>query len=134
MPAFTGHTTVRDSLKSYGSRCSAIRMQKAPMSEEMRSGSDDPRQPVSCAFGPLAQPLELIAGPADQEGIDTMQCRGQFRLVEVTVVVDPALDGRSEHPRQILCRITFSAFGLAAGRKEVPYRLPCQTACLGRKA
>src|SRR5215831_17941667 len=31
-----------------------------------------------------------------------MQCRGQFRLVEVTVVVDPALDVRSEHPRQIL--------------------------------
>src|SRR5215468_2283314 len=77
-------------------------MQKAPMSEEMRSGSDDPRQPISGAFGPLAQPLELVAGPADQECIDTMQCRGQFRLVEVTVVVDPALDVRSEHPRQIL--------------------------------
>ena len=93
--------TVRDSLKSYGSRCSAIRMQKAPMSEKMRSGSDYPRQPVSCAFGPLAQPFELIAGPADQESIDTMQGRGQFRLVEMTVVVDPALDVRSKHPRQI---------------------------------
>ena len=77
-------------------------MQKAPVSEEMRCGSDDPRQPLSCAFGPLAHPLELIAGPADQESIDTMQSRGQFRLVEVTVVVDPALDVRSEHPRQIL--------------------------------
>src|SRR3984893_6055026 len=31
-----------------------------------------------------------------------MQSRGQFRLIEVTVVVDPALDVRSEHPRQIL--------------------------------
>src|SRR6516162_6575005 len=82
--------TVRDPLESYCSRCSAIRMQKAPMSEEMRSGSDDPRQPISCAFGPLAQPLEFVAGPADQEGIDTLQRRGQFRLVEVTVVVDPA--------------------------------------------
>src|SRR5690242_2839142 len=30
--------TVRDSLKSYGSRCSAIRIQKAPMSKEMGSG------------------------------------------------------------------------------------------------
>jgi hypothetical protein len=39
------------------------------------------------AFGPLAQPLELIAGPADQESIDAMQSRGQFRLVEMTVVV-----------------------------------------------
>ena len=68
----------------------------------MGSGSDDPRQPVSCAFGPLAQPLELVAGPADQEGINTMQGRGQFRLVEVTVIVDPALDVWSEHPRQIL--------------------------------
>ena len=100
----------------------------------MRSGSDYPRQPVSCAFGPLAQPFELIAGPADQESIDTMQSRGQFRLVEMTVVVDPALDVRSKHPRQIrqgfvgpmvqrprriVCRIAFSAFGLAAGKKEV---------------
>src|SRR5437764_5008774 len=68
----------------------------------MRSGSDYPRHPLSCAFGPLAQPLELVAGPADQESIDTMQSRGQFRLVEVTVVVDPALNVRSEHPRQIL--------------------------------
>jgi hypothetical protein len=52
-------------------------------------------------FGPPAQPLELVAGPADQEGIDTLQSRRQFRLVEVTVVADPALDIRSKHPRQI---------------------------------
>src|SRR5215468_9872606 len=45
---------------------------------------------------------ESVAGPADQEGIDTLQSRGQFRLVEVTVVIDPALDVWSEHPRQIL--------------------------------
>src|SRR5258708_12330888 len=75
-------------------------MQKAPMGEEIRSGADHPRQPVSCAFGPLAQPLELVAGPAEQEGVNTQQGRRQFRLVEVTVVVDPALDVRSHHPPQ----------------------------------
>src|SRR3974377_528629 len=90
--------TVRDPPESYGSRCSAIRMQKAPMSEEMRSGSDDPRQPISCAFGPLAQPLEFVAGPADQEGIDTLQSRGQFRLGEVSVVGDTALGVCAAHP------------------------------------
>src|SRR5215813_15073620 len=104
-------------------------MQKAPMSEEMRSGSDDPRQPISCAFGPLAQPLELVAGPADQEGIDTMQCRGQFRLVEVTVVVDPALDVRSEHPRQIL-----QGFVGPMVQRPPPDRLPNRLQCLGLAA
>src|SRR6516162_10655191 len=70
-----------------------------------RGGEIPPRDSPSVhphAFGPLAQPLEFVAGPADQEGIDTLQSRGQFRLVEVTVVVDPALDVWSEHPRQIL--------------------------------
>src|SRR4051794_25998315 len=94
--------TVRDTLASYGSRCSAIPMQKAPMRKQMRVGADDPRQPVSCTFGPLMQSLELVARPADQEGIDPMQSRGQLRLVEVAVVVDPALDIRSVHPGQIL--------------------------------
>src|SRR4051812_33176290 len=93
--------TVRDTLASYGSRCSAIPMQKAPMRKQMRVGADDPRQPVSCTFGPLMQSLELVARPADQEGIDPMQSRGQLRLVEVAVVVDPALDVRSVHPCQI---------------------------------
>src|SRR3954453_16807473 len=82
--------TVRDTLASYGSRCSAIPMQKAPMRKQMRVGPDDPRQPVSCTFGPLMQSLELVARPADQEGINPMQSRGQLRLVEVAVVVDPA--------------------------------------------
>src|SRR4051794_555883 len=77
-------------------------MQKAPMRKQMRAGADDPRQPLSCTFGPLMQSLELVARPADQEGIDPMQSRGQLRLVEVAVVVDPALDIRSVHPGQIL--------------------------------
>src|SRR4051794_20430347 len=94
--------TVRDTLASYGSRCSAIPMQKAPMRKQMRVGADDPRQPVSCTFGPLMQALELVARPADQEGIDPMQSRGQLRLVEVAVVVDPALDVRPVHPGQTL--------------------------------
>ena len=35
-------------------------------------------------------------------GVDPKQGRIERRFVEVTVVVDPALDVRSEHPRQIL--------------------------------
>ena len=93
---FTAHT-----LASYGSRCSAISMQKAPMRKQVRIGADHPRQPLPCALGPPAQPFELVAGPADQEGIDAMQSPSQCRLVEVAVVVDPALDVRSEHPCQI---------------------------------
>src|SRR5215217_6934102 len=93
--------TVRDTLASYGSRCSAISMQKAPMRKQVRIGADHPRQPLPCALGPPAQPFELVAGPAEQEGINAMQSPSQCRLVEVAVVVDPALDVRSEHSRQI---------------------------------
>src|SRR4051812_45123174 len=53
------------------------------------------------SLGPPAQPVELVAGPADQESIDAMQSPSQCRLVEMAVVVDPALDVGSEHPRQI---------------------------------
>ena len=76
-------------------------------------------------FGLLAQPLELIAGPADQESIDAMQSRGQFRLVEITVVVDPALDVRSEHPRQILL-----GFVGPMVQRPPPDRLPNRLQCL----
>src|SRR5918993_435194 len=76
-------------------------MQKAPMRKQVRIGADYLRQPLPCALGAPAQPLELVADPADQEGIDAMQGPSQCRLVEVAVVVDPALDVRSEHPRQI---------------------------------
>ena len=38
-----------NSLKSYGSRCSAIRMQKAPMGEEIRSGARTTRANQSLA-------------------------------------------------------------------------------------
>ena len=76
-------------------------MQKAPVRKQVRIGADRPRQPLPCALGPPAQPLELVADPADQEGIDPMQSPSQRRLVEVAVVVDPALDVRSEHPCQI---------------------------------
>src|SRR5688500_4264080 len=77
-------------------------MQKAPRRKQVRVGADAPRQPVSCTFGPLMQSLELDARQADQEGIDPMQSRGQCRLVEVAVVVDPALDVRPVHLCQIL--------------------------------
>src|SRR3954465_5156099 len=37
--------TVRDTLASYGSRCSAIPMQKTPMRKQMRAGGGNPAPP-----------------------------------------------------------------------------------------
>jgi hypothetical protein len=39
--------SVRETLASNGSRCSAAGTQKSPMSEEIRVGADNPRQPLS---------------------------------------------------------------------------------------
>ena len=72
------------------------------MGEESGISADDPGHPVASAPRSLAQTLELDACPADQEGIDTGQRPVQCRLVEVTVVVDPTLDVRIEHPGQVV--------------------------------
>src|SRR5262249_36186300 len=45
--------------------------------------------------------LELATGPPDDIGIDPFQGRTQLRLVEVTVVGDPAADARVVHLRQL---------------------------------
>src|SRR6266513_1139162 len=54
-------------------------------------------EPISRAFGLVAHPLELAAYPPDDIGIDPLQGRTQLRLVEVTVVGDPAADARVVH-------------------------------------
>src|ERR1700694_4913713 len=117
------------------------------MGKQGRVGADDPSEPHPCPLGPGPEPLVLVAAPADQVGVYPPQGAAESRPIEVAVVVDPALDVRIEHPCQILqglvassvecprrtvCRIAFSAFGLAAGRKETPSLPPRQTAVLGR--
>src|SRR5215467_15189603 len=71
------------------------------MSEEGWVGAAEPVKPISCALGLVAHPLELATDPPDDIGIDPFQGRTQLRLVEVTVVVDPAADARVVHLRQL---------------------------------
>src|SRR6516164_9505471 len=111
MPAFAGHTTVREPLGSYGSRCSAADIQQAPMGKESWVGSDDPSKPVPCPRGPRAEPLVLIAAPADQVGVYPPQGLEQCRFVEMAVVVDPTGDVRVEHPRQIIQGLVAPSMG-----------------------
>src|SRR5215469_14770029 len=71
------------------------------MSEEGWVGAAEPVKPISCSLGLVAHPLELATGPPDDIGIDPFQGRTQLRLVEVTIVVDPAADARVVHLRQL---------------------------------
>ena len=71
------------------------------MGKEHWIGAANPSQPVS-PFRPPAQTLELAACPADQVGVNAAQSRMSSRPIEVTVVVDPALNARIVHLRQIV--------------------------------
>src|SRR6201984_3425395 len=102
MPALTGHTSVREPLDSYGSRCSAVSMTELPVGEECWIYPAEPVKPVSCPLGLPTQPLELAARPADDIEIDPLEGRTQLRLVEAAVVVDPAANARVAHLGQVL--------------------------------
>jgi len=53
-----------------------------------------PVKPVSCTFGPMDEPLEFAARPANDIEIDPPQSWTQLRPVEVAVVGDPAANDR----------------------------------------
>src|ERR1700678_4340774 len=93
--------SVREPLGSYGSRCSVVDIQKAPMGKQEWVGTDDPRKPVPCPRCPCSKPLVLVAAPSDQVGVYPLQGAAQGRPIEVAVVVDPALDVWIKHPCQI---------------------------------
>src|ERR1700757_467349 len=93
---------VRESLDSYGSRCSAGSMTELPVGEECWIYPAEPVKPVSRPLGLATQPLELATRPADDIEIDPLQGRTQLRLVEVAVVVDPAANARVVHLGQVL--------------------------------
>src|SRR5215469_14207220 len=71
------------------------------MCKEGWVGTAEPVKPISRAFGLVAQSLELSTCPPDDIGIDPLQGRTQLRLVEVTVVGDPAADARVVYLRQL---------------------------------
>src|SRR6516165_3100739 len=58
-------------------------------------------EPITCAFGLMAHPLELAACPSNDIGIDPLQGGTQLRLIEVAVVADPATDARVVHRGQL---------------------------------
>src|SRR5262245_39635354 len=67
------------------------------MGEECRVGAAKPLKPISPTSGLVAHALELATCPPNDIGIDSLQGRTQLRLVEVTVVDDPATDARIVH-------------------------------------
>src|SRR5271163_714776 len=71
------------------------------MSEERRICAAKPIKPVACSLGLSTQPLKFATRPADDIEIDPLQGRTQLRLVEVAVVVDPALNVRVVHLGQV---------------------------------
>src|ERR1700731_38222 len=71
------------------------------MCEERGVGPAEPVKPISCAFGLVAQSLELSTRPPNDIGIDPLQGRTQLRLVEVAVVGDPAANARIVHLSQL---------------------------------
>src|SRR5437868_11515303 len=89
---------------------------KTPKISSISAMPDFPR---TALLGPGPEPLVLVAAPADQVGVYPPQGAAESRPIEVAVVVDPALDVRIEHPRQIIQ-------GLVAPSMECPStnRLP----------
>src|SRR5947208_4487663 len=71
------------------------------MSKEGWDGTAEPLKPLSRTIGLVAHPRELETCPPDDIGIDPLQGRTQLRLVEVTVVGDPATDARVVHLGQL---------------------------------
>src|SRR5262249_8417647 len=53
--------SVREPLGSYGSRCSAVGIQEAPVGKQRRIGTDDPSQPSPCPRGTRSQSLVFVA-------------------------------------------------------------------------
>src|SRR5437763_13037179 len=119
------------------------------MGEESWVGADDPVKPVSCPRRLRPEPLVLVAAPANQVGVYSLQISRQSRPVEMAVVVDPALNVRIKHPRQIIqgfvapsmeCpstnRLPYSLKRARTdrGQNATPSCLPCQIADLGRNS
>ena len=67
------------------------------MGEELRIRSAEPVEPISCALGLIAQPLELAACPSDDIGIDPLESGTQLHLAEMAVAGDPAANARIVH-------------------------------------
>jgi len=72
------------------------------MHEEHRGLLDHAGKPQSRAPRPLPKTFELVASPGEQVDVNPSQAWDERRFVELAVVVDPASDVRSVHPRKII--------------------------------
>ena len=72
------------------------------MREERWACPDDTGEPLARAFRRLPEALEFATHPRPQVEVNPAQRSVQRRLLEVTVVVDPATDVRIDPPRQIV--------------------------------
>src|SRR5262249_45111377 len=72
------------------------------MSKEQRLGPAQPCKPVPCTSGPMDEPLEFAARPANNIEVDPFESGTQLRPVETAVIDDPAPNNGIVHFRQIL--------------------------------
>ena len=71
------------------------------MGEECGVRPAKPCKPVPCAFGPVDEPLEFAARPANDIEIDPLQGWTQLRPVEVAVIDDPASNDGIVYLREV---------------------------------
>ena len=74
------------------------------MGEEQRLGPAQPGKPVPGALGPMNEPLEFAARPANDIEVDPFESGTQLRPVERAVVADPASNDRIVDLSEILPR------------------------------
>ena len=86
------------------------------MSEQVGLAAHDALQPLMCPLLVASQGLELPMCPSCQDAVDVPECGIESRLVETTIVVDPAADVVVEHPRQIGKRLVAADGASSVGR------------------
>jgi len=96
--------TVREPLNSYSSRHGATPRPHLPVSEQRRSATRESRDPLGRPTKMVPQLLVFPGGPEDQISVQFAHRRVKRRAIISPVVLEPALDNRIEHPRQILDR------------------------------
>jgi hypothetical protein len=88
------------------------------MGEEQRLSPTQPGKPVPGAFGPMDEPLEFAARPANDIEIDPLESGTQLCPVEGAVVADPASNDQPDP-----CSTTYAISLPTIRRPVAPGRL-----------
>ena len=139
MPAFAGHTTGRERLRSSGSyRPAWGPMQQPPVREECRVAVRNGTDPLLRAPTMPSQALVFLLRPTGEPPVKVLKCRVKCRWIVTTIVRQPTPNDGIEHPSQVvnplvhstaeLLRSNLSAHTFASGiadrRTEVDEVLP----------